>query len=108
MRKVMQTAKLRDSVQILPSDFVTKSDGFFMAQDAAFFAGRAMIPPTKERPAGESGRPLGLLTESLNVVNVIAGRKIHFVTGIIRTVKVSFHCTVCEVKGYQRILFQEL
>ena len=27
MRKVMQTAKLRDSVQILPSDFVTKSDG---------------------------------------------------------------------------------
>ena len=28
MRKVMQTAKLRDSVQILPSDFAAKSDGF--------------------------------------------------------------------------------
>ena len=29
----MQTAKLRDSVQILPSDFVTKSDGFLFMEE---------------------------------------------------------------------------
>jgi len=33
MQKVMQTAKLRDSVQILPSDFVTKSDGFLFMEE---------------------------------------------------------------------------